>query len=546
MEEVKKHLEECRKLFDNLPDPGGLLDSRGNFLLVTKAFEELMGKGKSQLIGKNAFTAGFFDKNFEKIALGNMKKWLSGKVVPKHDIHLNVKGGRRITAQTRNSILEYQGNKCFLFILIDVTEQRKAEKKLQDSEKKFRDILMNTSDIVWEVDEKGRIFFISGKVKEVLGYEAKELIGKTPYFFMSPKEKVRCKKIFHSHLIRKENIYDFETEVLTKSGEQRVFLTNGVPVLDNQGKLIGYRGVEKDITDRKRTEERFQELFDNMSSGVAIYRIEKEGKKVVFANFNKGGEKIESTKRDKIIGQDLLSIFPEAKKIGIFDAIIRAWRTGEAEKIVVKVRNKKNLDLWHDNYIYRLSSGEVVSIYDDITEEVELHRLIEENEKKFRKIFELSPEAIVIIDERAQIVDLNNRVAEWLGYDTKEVIGKNLLELPFLSEKYKALVLTKFKERMQKQGSEILPYEIEFINKNKKIFHGRIYTRKILSFDESHYQDLVMISDITKEKEIENTRLERQEELEKMNGLMVGRELKMIELKEKIQTLEEKLKQLKK
>ncbi|MDO8260854.1 MAG: PAS domain-containing protein, partial [Candidatus Magasanikbacteria bacterium] len=232
MEDSNKNLQECQNLFDSLPDPGGLLDSRGNFVLVTKAFENLVGRKKQDLIGENAFTTGLFNKDYEKIAFGNMKKWLLGKVVPPHDIELNVKNGKKIIAQTRFSVVNYHGKKSFLFILFDVTEQRKAEKLLIESEKKIRDILSSTTDIAWEVNAKGEIVYISGKVKEILGYEPKELIGKSPYNVMSPKEKIRTKKVFHDALVRMINITDFEGVVLTKNGKERIFLTNGIPVFD--------------------------------------------------------------------------------------------------------------------------------------------------------------------------------------------------------------------------------------------------------------------------------------------------------------------------
>lgn len=540
MEDPKKHLEECRRLFDSLPDPGGLLDPRGNFIIVTKAFEDLVGRKKSDLIGTNAFTAGFFNKDFEKVAFGNMKKWLENKTVLPHDIELNVKNGAKIIARTRYSVVNYHGKKAFLFILFDVTEQRKAENKLIESEKKMRDILASTTDIAWEVDEKGHIIYISGKVKEILGYEPQDLIGKSIYNVMSPREKAKIKKTFHSALLKKEIISDYETVVLTKKGEERIFLTNGIPVLGLNDKLIGYRGVEKDITDRKRNEEKFQELFDNMKSGVAVYKFSEKENDFIIKDFNRAAEKIEGVKKETLIGKKLLKISPELKKNGVYDNYLKVWKSGVSEYFSVVLGKNTNKESWRDVFVYRLSSDEVVIIFDDVTENVKSDKKIEESEAKFRKIFEASPEAIVILDNKATVVDLNGRVVDWLGYTVKEIIGKNLLEFPFFSDKSKMRVMGKYKERMAKKSIEIPPYELEFIGKSGKVFVGRIYTRLIQSDVKGNTQDLVMISDVTDEKESEKSRSERQEQLEKMNNLMVGRELKMIELKERIKKLEEK------
>lgn len=543
MEDSKKQLADCKRIFYNLPDPGGLLDSEGNFILVTKAFEQLMGKKSKDLIGTNAFKSGFFEDDFKDKAFKNMKTWLSGKVVPVHDIILNVKNKKKIIAQAKNSVVSFHGKKTFLFTLRDITDQRAAEKARRFSENKFKDILLSSSDIIWEVDNKGKIIFISGKVKEILGYSEKDMIGKTPYAFMAPDEKKRTKKILHEHLTKKKNISDFECSVLTKDKKERIFLTNGVPVFDEGNNLIGYRGVEKDITEKKRIEDKFRELFRNMKSGVAVYEISKKGGNIVFNDFNKGAESIDGIKARDVIGKELLSVFPMAKELGVYAAILRVWRTGKSEYFSSHFESKTGEIIWRDNFIYRLPSNEVVAIYEDVSDKIKANKKIEENERKFRKIFEASPEAIVILDTYSRVVDSNHRITEWLGYEVDEIKGKTLLELPFLAEKSKKIVIERFTERMNNPKKNTLPYEIEFLNKNKKRTIGRVYTRTIRDEQGKRLEDLVMISNITREKQTELSREERQKQLEKMNRLMVGRELKMIELKGEIEKLKEKLRQ---
>jgi len=541
MEDSKKHFNEYKNLFNNMPDPGGLLDEKGNFLLVTKAFEGLMGVKEKDLIGKNAFKIGFFNKDYEKIAFNNMKTWLANKAIPAHDIILNVKGGKIIIAQTKNSVVDYRNKKAFLFFLRDVTEQRKAEKLLSQSETKFREILTSTSDMAWEVNNEGRIEFISGKVKELLGYEPKELIGRKIYEVMPREEKSKSQKIFRQHLAKRENIRDFENIFIAKNGVEKFFQTNGIPVLDNNDKLIGYRGVEKDITDRKRSEERFRELFDNMKSGVVVFDVFKGGKEITFKDLNKAAEKIDGIKKESALGKSIVSVFPRAKEEGIIDAITRVWNKKNTEYFSMVLNKNTDKESWRDNFIYKLSSGEVVLIYDDVTEKIKSDRLTEENESKFRKIFEASPEAIVILNSKSQVVDLNERMLDWLAYDRTEIIGKGLMEFPFFSKESKMAVMNKFKEKMMNPQKILPPYEAEFIGKTGTTVIGRIYSRVIQGIKGGDTHDLVMIADVTKENEAEKLKKERQEQLEKMNRLMVGRELKMIELKDKIKKLEEKL-----
>ena len=71
-----------------------------------------------------------------------------------------------------------------------------------------------------------------------------------------------------------------------------------------------------------------------------------------------------------------------------------------------------------------------------------------QGEEKYRKIFELSPEAIAILDRKGKLLDINGKVYDLLGYKPKEIIGKNLLQLPFLSKEAKAIVVKNFLKRM--------------------------------------------------------------------------------------------------
>jgi two-component system cell cycle sensor histidine kinase/response regulator CckA len=162
-------------------------------------------------------------------------------------------------------------------------ERKKAEETLRESEKRFKDISMSIADWIWEVDEKGRYTFASGRVEPVLGYEPEEIIGKKPFDFMPEAEAQRIGEIFKNISAKKEPIFDLENWNLTKNGNRICFLTNGVPLLDKKGRLKGYRGVDRDITERKRTEEKYRKMQNLESLGVLAGGIAHE-----FNNFLTG------------------------------------------------------------------------------------------------------------------------------------------------------------------------------------------------------------------------------------------------------------------
>jgi len=134
-------------------------------------------------------------------------------------------------------------------------ERRRAEEALRQSEERLRDITFSMADWIWEVDENGVYTFSSKKGFDYFGPIRENVIGKTPFDFMPPDEAKKIAGIFSEIVKNKAPIKDLENWNITASGEKICFLTNGVPILDKQGNLKGYRGVDKDITQRKRTEE---------------------------------------------------------------------------------------------------------------------------------------------------------------------------------------------------------------------------------------------------------------------------------------------------
>ena len=117
------------------------------------------------------------------------------------------------------------------------------------------------ADWIWETDRQGRYTFASETVERILGYKPEDLIGKTPFDLM-PEDEAKINRIlFRQIFAEKKPIVDLENWTLTKEGKRVCLLTNGVPIFDQQGKLTGYRGVDRDISDRKRAEEE-QEILE--------------------------------------------------------------------------------------------------------------------------------------------------------------------------------------------------------------------------------------------------------------------------------------------
>ena len=130
----------------------------------------------------------------------------------------------------------------------------------------------------------------------------------------------------------------------------------------------------RDLTDLVRThkamqksEERFRGIFDNMTSGVAIYEAVDEGKDFVFVDFNPAEEWIEKISRSDVVGKRLTAVFPHVAELGFLDVLQRVWRTGEPEYCPISHRKDAQAKGPRECYVYRLASGEIIAVYSDAT-----------------------------------------------------------------------------------------------------------------------------------------------------------------------------------
>ncbi|MFH2119011.1 MAG: HD domain-containing phosphohydrolase [Pseudomonadota bacterium] len=156
--------------------------------------------------------------------------------------------------------------KALLSILQDVNEKGKA---LRESEGRFRDVVNNTGDWIWEVDKEGRYTYSSPVVKQVVGYEDKEVLGKHFYDFFHPDEREELKNAVFELFKQKKPLKDFINRNVHKDGHVVILEISGVPLLDDSGNLVGYRGIDRDITPRKEAEEKLKETLEMLRKSLA-------------------------------------------------------------------------------------------------------------------------------------------------------------------------------------------------------------------------------------------------------------------------------------
>jgi len=166
-----------------------------------------------------------------------------------------------------------------LWVREDITERRLGDEALREARQKFQNLVETVSDLVWEFDRKGIYTYVSPKVRDLLGYEPEETLGKTPFDLMPDVEARRMKEIFDGVIARRDVFRGMENVYLHKDGRRVVIETSGAPFFDADGMFLGYRGVDRDIGERKRaeemlrvSEERFHQLFEQSEEPQILFR----------------------------------------------------------------------------------------------------------------------------------------------------------------------------------------------------------------------------------------------------------------------------------
>jgi len=256
----------------------------------------------------------------------------------------------------------------------DVTKQQLAEKVLREREQELDAIIENLPVTVFLKDARTlRFLNINRAGEKLLGLPRERLIGKTDRDLF-PRTQADSFIAQDRQVLESRQTLEIEAEVIDTPRGQRHLHTRRVCIRDDDGKPLYLLGISEDITEKlearrqlAESQERYRQLFENMSDGVAIYQATQDGKDFVFIEHNPAAVRITGYTREEVLGKRLTELFPGSEEMGLLQGLQRVWSTGRSEYLPVSHYQDERLMLWAENYLFRLPSGEVVAIYQDIT-----------------------------------------------------------------------------------------------------------------------------------------------------------------------------------
>jgi PAS domain S-box-containing protein len=241
-----------RALFETAQDAIFLNDERGRFLEVNQAACESLGYLKEELLELRNKDIDADTRGYE--AFMKVRDGLSENM--RFEVDQRRKDGTLLPVEITGCFFPSGGQRLSLAFARDITERKRSEDALRESEKKYRDLVENISDVIYSIDTDGVTTYISPAIESIFGYSPSEIIGKPLIEFFYKEDLTRMRKRFEETL--SGHIKPSEYRVLSKSGEIHWILTSSKPVfIENH--VIGIQGVLTDITERKQANLALQE-----------------------------------------------------------------------------------------------------------------------------------------------------------------------------------------------------------------------------------------------------------------------------------------------
>jgi len=397
--------------------------------------------------------------------------------------------------------------------LQDITERKRAEEALRESEEKYRNIIETTNEGIVVIDAESRVTYVNKKLTDKGGYRQEEAIGRLWWDFADEEGKAAAK--LHMDQRRQGIDEKYELRLICKDGSPFWVLVSSKALLDKDGKFAGSLSMLTDITGRKQAEEKIRTLANTVeSSNDAIITESVDG---IITSWNKGAEIIYGYLAEEVLGKNFSILEPDNLK-GEIKQFSEKIKMGE------KIEHYETSRLKKDGTIINVSvtlspvfdaSGKLVAlsaIVRDITESIKAKEALRLSNIYNRSLIEANLDPLIIFGRDGKITDVNTSTEFVTGYSRDELIGTDFTDYFTESEKAKKVYQEVFNEGFVSDNA------LEIQHKNGRItsilFNASVY--------KDEYGELIGVvaaaRDITERKKAEEILKSKLEELALSNA----------------------------
>ncbi len=376
---------------------------------------------------------------------------------------------------------------------------------LRESERKYRHLIENSHDIIYILTRDGLFSFVSNAWTTLLGHPISEVLGRSFQEFIHPDDLPACLDWFKQLIGTGQVLKNIEYRVRHYDGSWRWHRTEGLPLTDPSGRVLGMEGIAADITERKGVEAAVQaernlaQMYLDVA-GTLFVVIDRNG---MVTLINRRGCEILGYRREDILGRNWIDTFippaiaPEVKRV------FRTIMEGTFEPVeyfenpVIDAAGREHLIAWH-NTVLRNDEGRIVgslSSGDDISERKRTEDALAESESKLKSVFDAIDESICFLERDGTILAANTTFALRLGRTVDECLGMDVFGLlpPDSVERRRGYL-----EEVYRTGE---PHSFEDVRGGRWI-HQNLYP--VLDAEGRTSRVVIYATDITEQKRVQD------------------------------------------
>ena len=393
----------------------------------------------------------------------------------------------------------------------DITERKNAEEALRESEEKHRTILASIEEGYFEVDLAGNMTFCNEPLSRMLGYTNEELIGMNNREYMDANNAKQVYEAFNRVYRTGKPEGGFGWKLVRKDGTLRNVEASVSLIKDSEGKPCGFRGVVRDVTERKKmeealreSEERYRAVFDN--AGIGIDLLDRDGRILQVNQSLSDMLGYSEEELRQLTFQDIT--YPEEREVS--KSKLEALMAGEIDfyRLEKRYLRKDRSFLWADltTSAIRGPKGEhlgTIGVVSDITDRKKVEGALRESEDQYRTLMTASPDAM-FVDVNGSIVYANDSAAKMFDVESPELlIGKSPQDLvhPEELEEVQARIETRYNDRTADS-----PHEQKFLGSNENVIIGEVAA--VPTTFQGKPAILVVVRDISERKRLEEFALQ--------------------------------------
>ena len=361
--------ERLQILFEQAPDAYYLSDLKGTFVDGNAAAERITGYKREELVHGSFLALKLLSARDVLRAASLLARNALGQSTGPDEFTLTRKDGTPVQVEIRTTPVRMGNRHLVLGIARDITERRKAEDALRESEGRYRGLVGNIPAIIFTIDLEGKLTFVNRRTKDLLGYESGEVINKSVLDFVPKEERQRVMESIQKGMAGEE-IKHLQTLMITKSGEWLPFECSFTRVY-KAGRVIGAQGTAVDITERKQAAAEIEALARFPAENPnPVLRVEERGA-IIYAN---------------PAGESLL-------RCRVGDPLPPGWREG----VVASLRDgtRTSLDVTWDGRVFSvlfvpIAGAGYANVYArDITERKQAEDTLRQSERSARQMAEV-------------------------------------------------------------------------------------------------------------------------------------------------------------